>query len=196
MSRRSHGRVPSSLPVKPPQHIKLHLCEHHEHVQVFMRHAILRSGWEIEHHPQKQEPPGYARSRSVCTSHCELLPPTPDSVGFGHRHPLDPSTRPWGQQAFPETAGFREFLHQLLSLQSIDLVHCDFNCVRSLNSIAVDLPFFCWLTIYVAPETRSILTCFLTSQNQDRRYVGLWRRSSSCSALRHESCSWSQRWIA
>jgi len=60
---------------------------------------------------------------------------------------------PWGQQAFPETAGFREFLHQLPSLQSIDLVHCDFNCIRALHPVAVDLPFFRSLTIYVAPET-------------------------------------------
>ena len=61
---------------------------------------------------------------------------------------------PWGQQAFPETAGFREFLHQFPSLQSIDLVYCDFNCVRALHPVAVDLPFFRSLTIYVAPETK------------------------------------------
>ena len=61
---------------------------------------------------------------------------------------------PWGQQAFPETTGFREFLHQLPSLQSIDLVHCDFNCIRALDPVAVDLPFFRSLTIYVAPETK------------------------------------------
>ena len=61
---------------------------------------------------------------------------------------------PWGQQAFPETAAFREFLHQLPSLESIDLVHCDFNCIRALHPVAVNLPFFRSLTIHVAPETR------------------------------------------
>lgn len=61
---------------------------------------------------------------------------------------------PWGQQAFPEIAGFREFLHQFPSLQSIDLVHCDFSSVRALHPVGVNLPFFSSLTIYVAPETK------------------------------------------
>ena len=71
-----------------------------------MRHAILRSGWKIEHHRQKQEPPGYARSRSIYTSHCEPLPPTSYPVGFGHRHPLDPSTRPLGTTGVPRDRRF------------------------------------------------------------------------------------------
>lgn len=61
---------------------------------------------------------------------------------------------PWGQQAFPEISGFREFLHQLPSLQSIDLVHCDFNSIRALHPVGVNLPFFRSLTIHVAPETK------------------------------------------
>ena len=61
---------------------------------------------------------------------------------------------PWGQQAFPEVAGLREFLHQLPSLQSIDLVHCDFSSIRALDPVALDLPFFRSLNIYVAPETK------------------------------------------
>jgi hypothetical protein len=59
---------------------------------------------------------------------------------------------PWGQQTFPETSGFREFLHQLPSLQSITLVHCDFNSIHALHPVGVDLPFLRSLTIYVAPE--------------------------------------------
>jgi hypothetical protein len=59
---------------------------------------------------------------------------------------------PWGQQAFPEISAFREFLHQLPSLQSIDLVHCDFNNIHALNPVGVNLPFFRFLSIYVAPD--------------------------------------------
>jgi len=59
----------------------------------------------------------------------------------------------WGALAFPDTAGFREFLHQLPSLQSVALVHCDFRSISALDPVAVVLPFFRSLTICVAPET-------------------------------------------
>ena len=60
---------------------------------------------------------------------------------------------PWGQQAFPEISAFREFLHQLPSLQSISLVHCDFNSIGALHPVGVDLPLLRSLAIHVAPET-------------------------------------------
>ena len=59
-----------------------------------------------------------------------------------------------GQQTFPETSGLREFLRQFPSLQSIDLIYCDFNGVRALHPVGVDLPSFHSLTVYVAPETK------------------------------------------
>jgi hypothetical protein len=59
----------------------------------------------------------------------------------------------WGQQAFPESFAFREFLHQFPSLQSVDLVHCDFNSIRAFDPVGVNLPFFHSLNIYVAPDT-------------------------------------------
>jgi len=61
---------------------------------------------------------------------------------------------PWGQQAFPETSAFREFLHQLPALQSIDLVHCDFVSIHALHPVGVDLPFLRLLTIYVTPGAK------------------------------------------
>ena len=61
---------------------------------------------------------------------------------------------PWGQQTFPEIPAFREFLQQLPSLQSIDLIHCDFNSIHALNPVAVNLPFFRSLNIYVDPEAK------------------------------------------
>lgn len=61
---------------------------------------------------------------------------------------------PWGQQDFPEAPAFREFLQQLPSLQSIDLVHCDFNSIRALNPVGVNLPFLRSLNIYITPDTK------------------------------------------
>lgn len=61
---------------------------------------------------------------------------------------------PWGQQAFPEISAFREFLHQLPTLQSISLVHCDFNSIHALNPVGVDLPLFRSLDIYIAPDAK------------------------------------------
>ena len=61
---------------------------------------------------------------------------------------------PWGRQAFPEISGFREFLRQLPSLQSIDFVHCDFDSIRALDPVDVDLPSLRSLTVFVAPETK------------------------------------------
>lgn len=60
----------------------------------------------------------------------------------------------WGQQVFPEAPTFCEFLHQFPSLQSINLVHCDFNSISALNPVGVNLPFFRSLTIYVAPDAK------------------------------------------
>lgn len=61
---------------------------------------------------------------------------------------------PWGPQAFPEISALREFLRQLPSLQSIDLVHCDFNSLSALNPVGVNLPFFRSLSIHVAPDAK------------------------------------------
>jgi hypothetical protein len=60
----------------------------------------------------------------------------------------------WGPQAFPEPSALREFLYQLPSLQSIDLVHCDFNLLTALNPVGVRLPFFHSLSIYVDPDAK------------------------------------------
>ena len=61
---------------------------------------------------------------------------------------------PWGQQTFPETSAFREFLHQLPSIRSVDLVHCDSDSIRAFDPVGVNLPFFRSLNIYVAPNAK------------------------------------------
>lgn len=61
---------------------------------------------------------------------------------------------PWGPQTFPDISALRVFLHQLPSLRSIDLVHCDFNSVNALNPVGVNLPLFRSLNIYVAPDSK------------------------------------------
>jgi len=94
-------------------------------------------------------------------AHGQLSPPTANlclqrltSLALDTVTHLTLRRDPWGQQAFPETSAFREFLHQLPALQSIDLVHCDFVSIHALHPVGVDLPFLRLLTIYVAPGAK------------------------------------------
>ena len=94
---------------------------------------------------------GHGQSRSSTANLClqRLAPMALDTVTrLTLRRDL------WGPQVFPESSALREFLHQLPSLQSIDLVHCDFNSLSALNPIGVNLPFLRSLDIHVAPDTK------------------------------------------
>ena len=130
--------------------LKPHLAKHDEHLQVFLPHEAFWSRTrQTEHHRQKRESQGYARSRPIDVSHCEPLPPAHHPVGPGYRHPPDPPTRLSGT-----TPAFREVLHQLPCLQPIDLVHCDFKSISAYSSAGVDLSCFRSLNIYVTPDAK------------------------------------------
>lgn len=59
---------------------------------------------------------------------------------------------PWEPQVFPEPSALREFLHQLPSLQTIDLVCCHLSSLTALDPAGVRLPFFHTLNLYLAPD--------------------------------------------
>ena len=56
-----------------------------------------------------------------------------------------------GSHPFPVASALCELLHQLPSLQSIDLIRCDPDAVSALNSHGVNLPSFRSLNVHVAP---------------------------------------------